>query len=431
MRATEGVTSRRAAQVDVVLLAPPFYRFCGSHNNRAAPSLTYLSTFLERAGISHVVYNADHTPAQYFWSMRWMFDNYQPFVDAVDGRGSLYGEVTEIVMSFNPAVVVILGGEPLLATKDWGNPFIAANFARMFRRLGIYTVGLGHFFTLDRSRFESEFDCVMGGEPSERIVDVIRDRPAGYVPPSPIPLDAVPNLSRLYPSDQQTDFVMTSFGCRFPCSFCLVQQLYGQLDERVRFVELETVLADLAQRPGDIYLTDLTFTYAPPKRLSALAEGLRERGIHKAFTIDTRVDLITSSIADQLVDLNVGRVKVGVEGITRDLLRSYNKRTDLDVIDRAVSLLKERGIKVVTYLLIGGVTNAEDYEATREYIERLEPEFAPVAIWAYDLTGDYRYDTQFSPLRLAEWGIDKEVFYRYLSLQDRINPTVGAMLDYF
>lgn len=417
--------------VDVVLLAPPYFRFCGSHNNRAAPSLTYLSRFLEDAGISHVVYNADHTPSRRYWSMRWMFQNYQPFMDAVDGRSSLYGEVVEIVMSFQPKAVVILGAEPLIATKDWSNPFIAANYAEMFSKLGVYTVGLGHFFTLDRARFEGSFDCVLGGEPSTEIVDIARKRPTGYVAPRPIPLNAVPNLARLFPADQQTDMVMTSFGCRFQCSFCLVQQLYSELDQRVRFVDLDTVMADLAQRPeSGIYLTDLTFSYAPPKRMQALIDGLREHGLEKQFTIDTRADCINEAIADRLVELGVERVKIGVEGITENLLKEFNKRIDQDDVEKAVGLLRERGIKVLTYLLIGGVTRLEDYEATRAYIENLNPEFVPVAIWAYDLTGDYRYDTQFSPLRLKEWGIDEEVFFKYLALQNELNPTVGSMLDY-
>lgn len=430
MRAGEGALLNMPDAVDVVLLAPPYYRFCGSHNNRAAPSLTYLSAFLEEAGISHVVFNADFTDADRFWSMRWMFQNYQPFVDAVDGRGSLYGEVAEIVMSFSPSVVVVLGGEPLIATKDWGNPFIAAHYAAIFRRFGVFTVGIGHFFTLDRAHFEDAFDCVLGGEPSPQIVAIVRERTTGYVTPRPIPLDVVPNLKRLYPDRQMTDFVMTSFGCRFPCSFCLVQQLYSELDQRVRFVHPETVLRDIEQRPHeDVYLTDLTFTFAPRKRLQALALALAERGIEKRFTIDTRVDCITPAVADVLVDLNVTRVKIGVEGITDTLLNDFNKRIDLNKIEKAVDLLRERGIGVVTYLLIGGSATIEDYEATRAYIERLDPEFVPVAIWAYDLRGDYRYDTQFSPLRLKEWGIDDEVFLRYIDLQNDLNPTVGSMLD--
>lgn len=129
------------------------------------------------------------------------------------------------------------------------------------------------------------------------------------------------------------------------------------------------------------------------------------------------------------MDLNVTRVKIGVEGTTDTLLNDFNKRIDLNKIEKAVDLLRKRGIGVVTYLLIGGSATMEDYEETRAYIERLDPEFVPVAIWAYDLSGDYRYDTQFSPLRLKEWGIDDEVFLRYIDLQNELNPTVGAMLD--
>lgn len=417
--------------VDVVLLAPPYYRFCGSHNDRVSPTLTYLSRFLDDARISHVVYNADQTGAERAWSMRWMFDNYQPFVDAVDGRGGLYGEVVEIVMSFSPRVVVVLGGEPLIATKDWANPFIAVHYSRMLRRLGVRTIGIGHFFTLDRARFADDFDVVLGGEPSPAVVAAVRGELSGYVAPTPIPLDVLPNLAALHPADQRTDLAMTSFGCRFPCSFCLVQQLYTALDQRVRFVELQTVFADLEQRKEtEIYLGDLTFTYAPPRRLAVLADGLRERGIQKRFTIDTRADMITPAIVERLVELNVVRVKIGVEGLTENLLESFNKRIDLQKIERAVTLLKGAGIKVVTYLLIGGVTGRRDYATTSAYIKRLDPEFVPVAVWAYDLSGDYRYDTQFSPLRLAEWGIDPEVFYEYLALQDDVNPTVGTMLDY-
>jgi pyruvate-formate lyase-activating enzyme len=417
-------------QVDVVLFAPPYYRFCGSHNNRLCPSLTYLAAYLEEAEITHVVYNADATSAETYWSMRWMFQNFDSFVDAVDGKSSLYGEVVEVLMSFDPKIVVIAGSEPLIATKDWADPFIAAHYARLLRQLGIYTVGLGHFFTLDRHRFEHDFDCIMAGEPSSAIIDIVRNRTSGYVNPQPIDLNIVPQINRRFPEAQKADFVMTSFGCRFPCSFCLVQKLYKSLQRPVRFVELDTVVRDIAQRSEErIYLTDLTFTMAPKTRLRDLAARLRDAGIRKSYTIDTRADCINEEIADILVDLNVEQVKIGVEGATERMLEVFNKGTEVDANTQAVKVLRDRGIKVLTYLLIGGDIDEKDYETTRDYIQRLKPDFVPVAIWAYDLDGDYRYDTQFSPVRLKKWGIPEEVFFKYLSLQDVVNPTVGKLLD--
>ena len=417
-------------KVDVVLFSPPFFRFCGSHNNRLAPSLMYLSAYLDRAGISHVIYNADWTPSERYWSMKWMFKNFQGFIDAVDGRGGLYGEVIETLMGFEPKTVVVLGGEPLIATKDWGSPFIAAHYARLLRKLGVHTVGVGHFFTLDRARFEDDFDCVLGGEPNEQIIDVVRHRKTGYVPPRPIDLDLLPVFQHAFPEGQITDFVMTSFGCRFPCSFCLVQQFYRDLSQPVQFVGLDTVVQDIAVRPeAAIYLTDLTFTMAPIKRLRALAEALRAAGVQKSFTIDTRVDCISEKVADTLVELGVGRVKLGIEGMTQSLLDRFNKKTKLDQTEATINILQSRGIKVVTYLLIGGVIDNKDYEITADYIRNLAPDFVPVAIWAYDLSTDYRYDTQFSPVRLGKWNIGEEIFFKYIDLQNEINPTVGKLLD--
>jgi anaerobic magnesium-protoporphyrin IX monomethyl ester cyclase len=421
---------REFEMVEVVLLAPPYYRFCGSHNDRLSPSLAYLSAYLERAGVGHVIYNADATQADRFWSMGWMFRNFESFIDAVDGNGSLYGEVIEIVMSFEPRTVVIAGAEPLIATKDWANPFIAANFSKLLRGLGVYTVGLGHFFTLDRARFEDAFDCVMGGEPSAAIVDIVTGRPRGFVEPRPIDLDIVPKIDRRFPSKQKTDLVMTSFGCRFPCSFCLVQKFYKSLAQPVRFARLDTVVEDIAQRPEDeIYLTDLTFTMMPKRRLSDLISRLREAGVTRRFTIDTRADCLSEEIVDLLTELNVTQVKIGIEGATDAMLKTFNKGITVDTNQKAIELLRSRSIHVFTYLLIGGNIDHIDFKTTKLYIQELRPDFVPVAIWAYDLSGDYRYDTQFSPVRLREWGIPEDVYFDYLSLQDEINPTVGRLLD--
>jgi anaerobic magnesium-protoporphyrin IX monomethyl ester cyclase len=168
---------------------------------------------------------------------------------------------------------------------------------------------------------------------------------------------------------------------------------------------------------------------APKTRLRDLAARLRDAGIRKSYTIDTRADCISEEIADILVDLNVEQVKIGVEGATERMLEVFNKGTEVDANTQAIKVLRARGIKVLTYLLIGGDIDEKDYETTRDYIQQLQPDFVPVAIWAYDLDGDYRYDTQFSPVRLKKWGIPEEVFFKYLSLQDEVNPTVGKLLD--
>lgn len=417
-------------QVDVVLLNPPFFRFCGSHNDRAPVSLCYLSTYLNDSGISNVVYNADHTGAETYWNMGWMFNNFEPFKDAVDNKGSLYGEVIEIIMSFKPKTVVIMGGEPLFATKDWGNPFIAANFAKRLKQFGVHTVGLGPFFTLDKNNFTDCFDCILEGEPNSQIVDIVRSKLTGRVVSQPIDLQTVPNIQNLYPLNQLTDFVMTGFGCFYHCAFCLVQKQYHRTGQSaIRYVDLNTVVADLQQRASDdIYLTDVDFSAASPSRLAAFSEALKANNLVKSFTIESRVDEVTEEKADLWFELGVRRVKLGVEGGTDQLIKSFGKGTRVHQVDEAFRILKERGIAIVVYLVVGGKASVSEYQQTRDYVKRLGPEFVAVSVWAYDLKTDYRYDTQFSPYSLAHWNVDSTEFFKHLELQEEINPTVGKML---
>lgn len=418
-------------QVDVVLFNPPFFRFCGSHNDRAPVSLCYLSRYLSEKDISHVIYNADYTGADRYWSMGWMFKNFESFKDAVDNKGSLYGEVIEILMSFQPKTVVIMGGEPLFPTKDWGNAFIAANFAKRLKAFGVHTVGIGPFFTLDKERFADSFDCFLDGEPGPEVVEIVKLKLTGRVASAPMKLNVLPDLSKLYPEKQLADFVMTSFGCFYHCAFCLVQKLYYRIGQsETRYVDLDTVLADIQQRyHNHIYLTDVDFSATSTARLDAFVEGIAAKNIMKTFTIDSRVDAITENKADLWLKLGIKRVKLGVEGGTDSLIKSFGKGTQIQQVDQAIHILKERGISIIIYLVVGGKANVADYQKTRDYVRKLDPEFVAVNVWAYDLKKDYRYDTQFSPYSLAHWNIPPEEFFKHLELQEEINPTVGKMLD--
>lgn len=191
----------------------------GAITTESALPYSYLSSYLQEASISHVIYGADATAADRHWSTRHLFQNFDTFVDAVNGKGSLYAETLEILLNFSPKMVVIAASEPLLATKNWANPFIAANFSKLLRQCGIYTVGIGHFLTLDHERFRDDFDCILGGEPSPAIVEIFRGRPVGYIPPVPIGLDVLPSLNHVFPAHLRSDYVMSSFGCRFQCAF--------------------------------------------------------------------------------------------------------------------------------------------------------------------------------------------------------------------
>ena len=418
-------TSKKIDRCEIVLFNPPFFRFCGSHNDRTPLSLCYLSRFLENAKLSHVVFNGDYTGAKVYWRWKWMFDNFQAFQDAVDNKGSLYGGVIEGVMGFSPKVVVVMAGEILYPTTDLGNPFIGANFSKRLRELGVFTIGVGPFYTLQPEKFKKYFDCLILGEPSKDLVEIIKSKKRGIIKVNPIANNVVPNLDHLFPEGQRKDILMTSFGCAYKCSFCQVPLV----SPKVRFIESETILKDLRSRQEKkIYLGDLTFNLSA-EHLREIRNIVKTNNIRKEFTAEIRVDLIDEEKTKLLKEIGVKTVKIGIEGVTQKQLDIFNKKTSRKMIMQAYSTLKKAGFKIVGYFILGGDgIKMGDYKETIKFLKSLSLDYIVINIWSYDINTDYRYDTHFSPVALARWKIPKQVFYKYLEFQRSMNPTVGNLI---
>lgn len=415
----------------VVLFNPPFYRFLGSHNNKAPMSLCYLSRILEDQNIDHCVYNADATDSAIHWNLRFLFDNFDTYIDAVDGKGSLYGEVLENLLSMQPEVVIIMGADPLVPTKDWGNPFIAAHFSRQLRALGIFTIGIGPYFYLDGDRFVNDFDCLLEGEPSETVLEALRHRPSGSLGARRMPTGLLPNFERLFPQRQSCKAVFSAFGCFEMCGFCVAGQSYRKMGEGVKFVPDAALVRDITSRPhGNLYIHDLNFGIYSESALRHRIELFEQHDIPRnySFAVDCRLDGIDGEKLHLMRRMNITHLKLGIESLSNDVLAAYQKNQTLNDVVEKLTLIKKHGLKIVAYLLLGG-EGAEkvDHDATIAMARQLEPDFVVPNIWSYDLRFDYRYDTQFSPVALERWNIPKEVYYKYLELQNEFNPTLGKL----
>ena len=122
------------------------------------------------------------------------------------------------------------------------------------------------------------------------------------------------------------------------------------------------------------YFQAYTGTYAPVERLEALfSEAIRHPDI-VALSVATRPDCLPEDVLDLLSKLNRVKpvwVELGLQTIHERTARYIRRGYDLPVYDRAVRELRERGIEVITHVILGlpGETK-EDMVETVRYVCR-------------------------------------------------------------
>jgi radical SAM superfamily enzyme YgiQ (UPF0313 family) len=203
------------------------------------------------------------------------------------------------------------------------------------------------------------------------------------------------------------------------------------MGEGVKFVPDETLIKDITARPhGSLYIHDLNFGIYSESAFRRRVELFEQHDIPKnySFAVDCRLDGLDEEKLKLMRRMNITHLKLGIESLSNDVLASYQKNQTLSDIVEKLALIKKFGIKIVAYLLLGG-EGAEkvDHDATIALTRQLEPDYVVPNIWSYDIRYDYRYDTQFSPVALQRWNLDKETYYKYLELQTEFNPTLGKL----
>lgn len=401
-----------------VLLQPPFFRAVGSHNDRLPLELCYASAYLAAAEIEHVVLNADWTGSDSYVSWRQLFDQFDLFQSAVDGQSPLYSETVERVMHHNPDVVVLSAGDSLIPVLDCGHPWIGARLSDMLRQHGVKTIGVGPFFGSADGVFGAHFDAIVGGMCPTVIVQAVQatvrnGERATYRGDEP-PLGVLPEFAHLLPHGQQNDYVITSFGCPYGCSYCYAPRiLRGQ-----KPVPAELVGRDIMRREAKmLYIRDMIFPLSV-KRLQELRpwmEGLQ-------YMCDARADLLTGPLLEAARDCGVRRLKVGIEVLDDAALKRMNKGEGVGQIKRGIALAREFEMELVVYVLLGGMYADRDaYDRTYEFVEELQPEGVVVSVASYQtFDRHYRYDAHFSPFAAMQWRVDHGILERFLELQDRL-----------
>jgi len=346
-----------------LFVIPPFFRFFGSHNNRVGPGVLATALSMRSRGHAVLIYNADSIPdsEEYAdWYSIWR--NYQSYcVDKTEAV--LMHEMLDRVKGIGPEKIYICSGDPAIPTVDLGGIDIVEASISLFKTAlpEIPLIGFGASFHLN---------------PALRgMVDGV------YVEKPPIgqELELSILLDQVHRSN--FDYIMSALGCTWnKCVFCINAALKNSYETVLSPVEFARDVKNRVESGINYqYFADMTFTAHSMEYLQSLANLLR--GVDLSFSIEARVAEITESKLMLMKSFGLSTVKIGVEGGTQRLLDLYNKGITIEDVEKKVKIIRDCGLKLVVYQIIGHPYAEEsDYVEGFNFVESLHADYYVVNV---------------------------------------------------
>jgi hopanoid C-3 methylase len=161
----------------------------------------------------------------------------------------------------------------------------------------------------------------------------------------------------------------TARGCPFKCNFCSVWKFH---ESTFREKTPERVVAELlAIEAENIFITDDIF-WLDRRRGEELARAIKDAGIKKYFTVQTRTDIICKfpHLIEMWKDCGNLAIFLGLESITDAGLDAVNKSNTAANNERAIAILKELGVGFTPNFIVDPAWDHDDFERLREWISR-------------------------------------------------------------
>jgi radical SAM superfamily enzyme YgiQ (UPF0313 family) len=254
-------------------------------------------------------------------------------------------------------------------------------------------IGGPHATPLAREMLEHypELDAVALGESDETFAEIVRrveagkplDGLAGALVRTSRGIEAGPERANVRELDglecphryYDTHIVMTSRGCPWACTFCGAETTWGRgfRGHSVPYV-LDMLEAALARvRVRMLQIKDDTFT-TNKKRVLELCRGIRERKLNFLWSCDTRVDVLSEELLQEMRLAGCQRLSLGVESGSQRILDAIHKNITVDEIVHATEMAKRYGVHVRFYMMLGnrGETR-ETFEETLAFLDRAAP----------------------------------------------------------
>ena len=157
-----------------------------------------------------------------------------------------------------------------------------------------------------------------------------------------------------------------SRGCPFDCNFCSVWVFFNR-KARVKSPEKALIEIEGIQEKEIFFTDDIAFINRNESEKLALL--LKDNGVRKAFTAETRADIIMKNkdLMKLWSEVGLKTVFVGIEKVDDEGLKSVNKRTKASTNDDALDFLKSIGIRPIATFIVDPMFGDEDFDKLEEY----------------------------------------------------------------
>lgn len=258
----------------------------------------------------------------------------------------------------------------------------------------------GHDASRDPKWFDQEsIDAIAVGEGEEVLPHVMKaleekrnlDTARGLVintpdgqkstPPVPIEddLDSYPmparHLIKDYASQYYINFrkplalMETARGCPYRCNFCSVWKFHKKT---FREKSPQRVVEELAAiEAPNVFITDDIF-WLNVHRGREIARRIKEAGIRKFFTVQTRTDIICRhpDLIEMWKDCGNLAIFMGLEKVDDEGLKSVNKNNKAENNERAIQILKDLNVGFTCNFIVDPAWDRKDFEQLRQWIEK-------------------------------------------------------------
>ena len=386
----------------ILLINPPFYRLMNSHFNGLSLGLCYIASVLSNNGHDVKIYNADYLNETRYANQIEIIDNYDNYKQILQNpQHKIWGEIGKVIRDFSPDIVGI--------TALTGTYKSAENIAKIAKEIGsniVVVVGGVHPTLLPDESIENEcFDYVVRGEGEQTFLElanglkkenilgltfrddsgnVVHNQSRGYIED----LDSIPFPAReLYLNETEGmdyGYIITGRGCPFECTYCASKKIWNK---QTRFRSEQNVMDEIKYVYGtfgtrSFYFIDDTFTLNR-KRAKIICQMIIDAGLDIEWICDTRVDTLDEELLHLMKEAGCSRVKIGVESGSERILKKIKKGINKEQIRRAVSLIKDVGIDLTIYLMIGFPTETDsEVHETIEFARELDPNYYSLSILA-------------------------------------------------